>query len=62
MRHYWCLIKFSDMDDVGLNLKKSFYCREKDLESNVKRYVEKLRESPFFKNLYYDGYEVLKYD
>ena len=50
------------MDDVGLNLKKSFYCREKDLESNVKRYVEKLRESPFFKNLYYDGYEVLKYD
>lgn len=50
------------MDDVGLNLRKSFYCREKDLETNVKRYVEELRESPFFENLYYDGYEVLKYD
>lgn len=62
MRHYWCLIKFSDADDVGLNLKKSFYCREKDLESNVKRYVEELRESDFFNNLYFDGYEVLKYD
>lgn len=62
MRHYWCLIKFSDMDDVGVNLKKSFYCREKDLDGNVKRYVEKLRESVFFRNLYYDGYEVLKYD
>ena len=60
MKIFWCLIKFSDADDVGLNLKVNFYCKEKELYTKVMVYVERLREdNPFFKNLYYDGFEVI---
>lgn len=60
MKNFWCLIKFSDENDVDANLKVAFYCREKELHTQVMVYVERLRESnPFFKNLYYNGFEVI---
>lgn len=60
MKNFYCLIKFSDENDVDVNLKVSFYCREKELHTQVMVYVERLRESnPFFKNQYYNGFEVI---
>lgn len=60
MKNFWCLIKFSDENDVDANLKVRFYCREKDLHTQVMIYVERIRENnPFFKNQYYNGFEVI---
>lgn len=60
MNHFWCEIKFEDQDNVKTVIKKGFYCRQKDLEREVMMYVERLREKNlFFRNLYFDGYEVI---
>lgn len=60
MKTYLCLIKFSDENDVDANLQVSFYCRERELHTKVAIYIERLRENNvFFRNLYYNGFEVI---